>query len=116
MRKAEFDALLGHIFQQVSSVLTFKRGEYAKEVDVLANFTTAANLQHTSRPGALAGMLAKHTVSIFDMAKSPHTHSLEEWDEKIIDHINYLILLYAILVEELNPPRTDPDDTEDEDV
>lgn len=44
--------------------------------------------------------MAKHTVSIYDMARSEETFPLEKWDEKITDHINYLILLRAVVVEE----------------
>lgn len=44
--------------------------------------------------------MAKHTVSIYDMARSDDSFSLEKWDEKITDHINYLILLRAVVVEE----------------
>lgn len=44
--------------------------------------------------------MAKHTVSIYDMSRANEAFPLELWDEKITDHINYLILLRALLVEE----------------
>jgi hypothetical protein len=48
---------------------------------------------------ACAGMMAKHTVSIYDMCGSEEPFYAEQWDEKITDHINYLILLRAIVYE-----------------
>jgi hypothetical protein len=48
---------------------------------------------------ALAGMMAKHTVSIYDMCCDGLSHPIEMWDEKITDHINYLILLKTLVEE-----------------
>jgi len=49
---------------------------------------------------AVSGMMVKHTVSIFDMVEGPNTFSEQTWDEKITDHIIYLILLKAALLDE----------------
>jgi hypothetical protein len=43
--------------------------------------------------------MSKHTISIFDMGRSKQDFPLEKWDEKITDHINYLILLRALIIE-----------------
>ena len=46
-------------------------------------------------------MISKHVVSIYDMCYSNLLHfELEQWDEKITDSINYLILLKALVKEE----------------
>jgi hypothetical protein len=47
-------------------------------------------------------MMAKHTISIYDMCygdRNGKTYSLELWDEKITDSINYLLLLKALVTE-----------------
>ena len=47
-------------------------------------------------------MMNKHTISIHDYIEDyerEEDHSLEEWDEKILDHINYLILLRALIID-----------------
>ena len=50
---------------------------------------------------ALAGMMVKHTVSIYDMINNPDTtYDMDVWNEKITDHINYLLLLRAVVIEE----------------
>ena len=49
---------------------------------------------------ALVGHMSKHTKSIFDMVQSDQEYSMEVWDEKITDHINYLLLLKIVTVEE----------------
>ncbi len=92
-----------HIFsEQVNlceEVLVNKAKEYATE-DRLHNFKIAASLQDISVQQAVSGMLAKHTVSIFDMCQAKDgEYSMEVWNEKITDHINYLILLKAVVHE-----------------
>ena len=50
---------------------------------------------------ALAGMMSKHVVSLYDMCYSTLLHfDMGQWDEKITDCINYLILLKALVKEE----------------
>lgn len=78
--------------------------EYSANFDRLANFRKAANLQSCSIQEAISGMMAKHTVSIYDMIADNFTsnnqcYSMAEWEEKIIDHLNYLFLLHASLIE-----------------
>ncbi len=51
-------------------------------------------------------MMAKHTVSIYDMCRSPEDISVDVWSEKITAHINYLILLRAIVQEEEREPES----------
>ena len=60
----------------------------------------AAALQHTTPERALAGMLAKHIVSLYDMCFADGmSFDAGTWDEKITDSLNYLFLLKAIVKE-----------------
>jgi len=69
--------------------------------DRLTAFKTAAALQNCTPSQALAGMLAKHIVSLYDMCFSGSAaFDMEVWDEKITDSLNYLFLLKAIVKEE----------------
>lgn len=99
MNQTEFDALQKDIGARVQSTLNSKREEYADDYDVLQNFHRAAHLEGTTAPRALMGMMAKHTVSLYDMVRSDEEYSVAQWDEKIVDHINYLILLKATVLE-----------------
>ena len=47
-------------------------------------------------------MMAKHTVSVYDLINDYDAGietSVDMWDEKIGDHINYLLLLTAMIYE-----------------
>jgi hypothetical protein len=102
MKVDQFEILLDVQLQRVREMLVAKRKEYAADADVLYNFKKAAMLRGCSLPQAVSGMMAKHTVSVFDMAESGLSYPLEVWDEKITDHLNYLILLQACLMENVN--------------
>lgn len=105
MRLDQFAGILDAQLTRVRDILVAKRGEYAADHDVLGNFRRAAQLLDVGMPQALAGMMVKHTVSIYDMVKSGKPYSVEVWDEKITDHINYLILLRAALIDNANPDQ-----------
>lgn len=99
MTAEEFDKLLVAQLELTRDILGVKAKEYATS-DRLHNFKIAAELQGFTPMEALAGMMAKHTVSVYDMATSGDIYPLAQWEEKITDHINYLILLKAIAIEE----------------
>lgn len=81
------------------NTLVEKAKEYATE-DRLHNFRVAAMLQSTTPRDALCGMMSKHIVSVFDLARADNFASMDVWDEKIGDAINYLFLLKAVVIEE----------------
>jgi hypothetical protein len=99
MLMKDFVDVLDEQIDQVRSVLDSKSQEYSTH-DKLHNFKRAAALKGETSRQALAGMMVKHTVSIYDMSTSTDKFPFAQWEEKITDHINYLILLKAILVEE----------------
>ena len=70
--------------------------------DRLHNFKVAGKLQKCTPVKALGGMMAKHTVSVYDLIddyEQGKAISKEMWAEKIGDSINYLLLLTALLEE-----------------
>lgn len=100
MNAAAFNKVLEDQIDIVTAVLGSKAGEYADDTDRLHNFKASATLQGISPLEALRGKMAKHTISIYDMIGSGEAFPLAKWDEKITDHINYLILLRALIVEQ----------------
>lgn len=80
-------------------ILAHKKKEYTGDrTDWLCAFKIVASLQNCSEKAALAGMMSKHIVSLYDMCYSSLLHfDQEQWDEKITDCINYLILLKALV-------------------
>ncbi len=87
-----------------ADTLERKTLEYTgKDTDRLSAFKAAAALQHCTPEEALTGMLAKHVISLFDMAfAGAKLFPMEMWEEKITDSINYLVLLKAVLKEDLD--------------
>lgn len=99
MRTEQFNTIIEEQQKRCVDILVNKAKEYATE-DRLHDFKVAAELRMTTPINALAGMLSKHTVSIYNMCRSSKTYPQEMWDEKITDSINYLLLLKALTVEE----------------
>ena len=106
MTSSEFTLLFEEQMARCESILLTKRDEYAT-ADVLSNFKSAAGLIRSTPRATLAGMMLKHTVSIYDMCREPEPRGIDVWDEKITDHINYLILLRACVEEEINNKTTE---------
>jgi hypothetical protein len=63
-------------------------------------------MQGTTPKQALAGQMCKHTVSIYAMIEGDADIPMEKWEEKITDHINYLLLLKAVIEEEKQNDET----------
>ena len=91
-----FENIVKEQIDKCKYTLITKNKEYATE-DVFHAFKKAAALEGITKEQALAGMMAKHTVSIYDMIGQEY--SLDRWDEKIGDNINYLLILAAMLRE-----------------
>lgn len=100
MDAERFNEVLEDQIRRITDILGSKAGEYANDKDRLHNFKAAGALQQIPPKGALTSLMAKHTISIYDMVESGKDFPMEKWDEKITDHINYLILLRALLIEE----------------
>lgn len=102
MNSQEFNVLFEQTVEMCRSTLCAKADEYAEDDDRLHNFNIAAILQGNTPIEALGGMMVKHTVSIYDLIRRTGKGaeiSDVMWDEKIMDSINYLILLRAAVAE-----------------
>jgi hypothetical protein len=104
MDTKKFEVIVDEQMDTCRNILVNKAKEYATE-DRLHNFKVAAELQCTGCKEALAGMMAKHTVSVYDMCRDGKSHTMAQWNEKITDHINYLLLLKAVVTEEIEFDR-----------
>lgn len=103
MTAEKFNEIFEETIEKSRKVLGAKKAEYTPELDRLSNFKTAADLIHTTPEKALGGMLVKHIVSVFDYIDRQtqgEKFTMDQWDEKIIDVINYMILLRALLSEQ----------------
>lgn len=96
MNSDEFERIIDKQISRCKDLLSVKASEYATE-DRLHNFRVAAELQGVTLKKALGGMMAKHTVSLYDLIEKEISPWSDIWDEKLDDHLNYLLLLRAIL-------------------
>ena len=103
MRLEQFNDIMGEQFDMCETLLDKKASIYSNGHDRLVQFKISANLQGCSVPRAVSGKMAKHTTLVYDLVKDIDKGkkvSHAQWNETITDHINYLILLRAVLVEE----------------
>ena len=107
MNREHFTYIFEGTVDKSRETLFRKNEEYGQEQDIFRAFTKAGHLQDIEPHQALLGMLAKHTTSIYDMG-ADHIlyHPLHQWEEKIMDHINYLILLRAMVLDANRTPVT----------
>ena len=107
MTPKDFETVVEYTMYQCRRVLLEKNEEYARNGDRLHNFKKAAGRLKCLPEEALLGMMAKHETSIGDMVDDLYPDSkvtpfdLRKWDEKIIDNINYLILLRGLVIERM---------------
>lgn len=100
MQSTEFNAAIEDQLDRSREMLFTKNAHYNPKSDKLRGFKATAILRNTTPQGALAGMMVKHTLSVYDMCESGLDYPIEVWNEKISDHINYLLLLRALVEEQ----------------
>ncbi len=102
MTQEEVNAVFDGQVALCREILQKKAKEYTgDDTDRLGAFKAAAALQRCTPERALAGMLAKHIISLYDMCFADGAgFDNEIWDEKITDSLNYLFLLKAVIKEE----------------
>ena len=100
MNHETFKAIITQMQEDSLATLLEKNSGYSN-ADPLHNFHQAAKLKGETTLKAIGGMMAKHTVSIYDLInKASEEYVPEEvWFEKIQDHMNYLLFLWAAVEE-----------------
>ena len=95
-----FKTIITQMQKDSLATLLQKNAGYS-DADPLHNFHQAAKLKGETTLKAIGGMMAKHTVSIYDLInKASEEYVPEEvWFEKIQDHMNYLLFLWAAVEE-----------------
>lgn len=99
MTDERFQMIMEEQINYCKELLTSKNKEYKGETDRLHTFKAAAVVEGCSMKQALAGMMVKHTISVYDMCREGE-YSADKWTEKITDSINYLLLLKAMVMED----------------
>lgn len=103
MQVDRFNELVAKTFEHCMEVLCVKQEQYAIEKDRLSQFKGAASFRNQTPKQVLSGFMLKHTTSIYDLIDKEatgETVGLGMWEEKITDHINYLVLLMGLVCDE----------------
>ena len=113
MNKETFEKYKNSLLRKAATVRARKEEEYFSTEDSLGNFRTIAAFRHTSTPVSIMDLGAKSIVSISDMVNynfsglgpnqlplPEEATTVEEWDGKFVDAVNYLLKLYASIREE----------------
>lgn len=88
--------------ERITKVLAQKGPQYARRGDRLSNFKRSALSQLCTPEKALRGMMDKHVTALYDYIDDLDDNnfvSINEWEEKIGDTINYLLLLEGLIKE-----------------
>ena len=101
MTHEDFDRVIRQQIHRTTGILLKKQEEYATDDDRLHNFHAGSGLTGRTPEQVCGGFLLKHIISIFDMIEDGIPHDLDIWNEKISDAINYLLLLRAIVEDEV---------------
>ena len=112
-----FKTIITQMQKDSLATLLQKNSGYSN-ADPLHNFHQAAKLKGETTLKAIGGMMAKHTVSIYDLInKASEEYVPEEvWFEKIQDHMNYLLFLWAAVEETEIDRNENPQDWSDVEV
>jgi len=105
MTPERFSQIFDEVTYKCWTTLGNRSHVYSRNNDKLHNFKRAADFEDLPAEDALIGMMTKHVVSVYDYVDDISEgvfHTREEWLEKIIDLINYPILLLALLEDEGN--------------
>lgn len=102
MQEERFNQIIEAQVDMALALFQKKNDAYSgtQAVDRLAGVKDVAAIRGVSKLEAISGMMAKHTMSIYNMMKSDQTYPLAVWNEKISDHINYLLLAAASIHED----------------
>ena len=106
MTLERFNAAIDEQLELCRNLLIGKGKEYApksdreNQGDRLEHFKKAAALTGGNQKKALLGMFSKHIISICDMCSDSAGYTVDKWNEKITDSINYLLILKAMVTEE----------------
>ena len=103
MTNVVFDQILDQVLHNIKDTLGTKAKEYSFKSDRLSNFKDAARISGQTPLQVLNGFMLKHRVAFEDYIRCNAGNieiPVNWWQEKIFDQINYLILAWALVLEE----------------
>lgn len=112
MRTERFNSIIEAATDRSLNMLARKNDAYSGNADYdvesqakddrLRGIKTIASISGVTPWAALRGVMAKHTMSVYDLISDADLGEVADlgiWQEKISDHINYLLMLEALVFE-----------------
>jgi hypothetical protein len=102
MTPQDFEKVFFDRVSKSEATLIAKAREYATGTDRFHNFKKTAAFRSCTPENALWGMVSKHLVALsdfIDQLEAGEDVPDAQWDEKIGDSINYLMLLDGLIEE-----------------
>lgn len=98
MNAEEFDKLRNSIFERCIELTKTKGDDYTKgNIDVLSNFKEGGTDLGVPAKKTMGIYMKKHIDAIFNYIKNDGQVESEPISERIVDAINYLIFLQALI-------------------
>lgn len=97
MTTEKFNKTVEDLLAKCKSTLLKKQDEYNLDEDRLSFFKEGNDLTKLSPERILYLFMYKHIKSLADMVASEQQFSEQLWTDKIVDNINYLLLLWALV-------------------
>jgi len=96
MTEEEFEKFFEERVQKCRQVLVRKAKEYSSSDDKMRNFNVAGRMLGEPPYKVAFSYMMKHFESLYDIIMNDKDVSLEMWDEKVGDLLNYWFLIDAM--------------------
>lgn len=104
MERERLSSVRSGLLRRASRVMSEKEEEYNSTDDVLSNLRKIAHFRNCTIQQAIMNLVSKQMVALSEdvdrEASGLADIPLEIWEEKVVDTFNYLIKLFASLVED----------------
>jgi hypothetical protein len=97
MNNDKFEEVVNKQLKICKNILLERAGVYSTEKDRLSNFKQIAGMRKITPEEACISLVSKHIVALSDFSKNPSKVPYSQFEEKITDTINYMLLLKAIV-------------------
>lgn len=101
----QFDKLIAGAIENSAGVLRGKNAKYSTGCNPLHNFEVGAAIMGGTPAQAAWRYMTKHLAALRDKIERNDFDDMEDFQEKITDSINYLLIIYAIGCEERKNKR-----------
>jgi len=100
MNNKEFMKIVNETFDECKKLLTEKSRFYGQDQDRLAQLKQIGVAAGQSPYVTTHTLVSKHFVALGDMVKRPGAYSDADYDAYLLDIINYMVLLRALMNED----------------